>query len=473
MSDLYASRGPFMPLGHNTQPDNGHVLVLLQAIFLCLLILGIVIYKSNTIPTRIANEASQQLKPYPRLASVADVRGRTMVLQGTIHPFPGMDEVIGQLATIEGLRRLDDRLVRLDIAPPYVHLIRDKESIILSGTLNQEDFDSVISQIHTAFPYHTLRHRVQIEDKVGKPLWLEGLAKSLHALDSVEDLDVKGWRSRLQLNGKISGSGSQMLVRTMAASLIHQVEIENRIVEQASTDRPKLSLSANQDILELYATVPSLEMANQFQKTAEDVFGLAVGRIELAPNLVDDQALSSILSLLPELASIKDLRLMNDGSRYVIWGEVSSSSRLERISRRISELELGSAIDIRIDVHESNTPAMLTMLRYNKQITLSGNLPSSFARDRLLQSTREIFATRIVEYSLDIQQQVDYSAWIEVWPEVIQSIPLDVFGIAVNGSKIFLTGMPESEEQSQGIALRIGELLPDYQVYNWMRTSPP
>ena len=439
---------------------------------LCLLILGIVIYKSDTIPVRIANEASQQLKPYPRLASVADVRGRSLVLQGTIDPFPGMDEIIDQLATINGLRRLDDRLVRLSLDPPYVHLKRDEDSIILNGTLSQSDFDSVVSQIHAAFPYYAIRHRVQVENTIGKPLWLEGLAKSLHALDPVEDLEFRGWRKRLQLNGRIPDGNSRMLVRTMAASLVHQIEIENRIVEQASPDHPMLSLSANQDILELYATVPNWELATQLQKIAEDSYGLAVGKIELNPNLADDQVLSSMLSLLPELASVKDLRLMNDGDRYVVWGEVSSSSRLEKIARRISELELTNVIDSNIDVYKSST-AVLTMLRYNKQITLSGNLPSSFVRDRLLESTREIFATKVVEYSLNIQQQIDYSPWIEVWPEVVQSIPLDVFGIAVNDSRIFLTGMPESEEQSQDIALRIGELLPGYQVHNWMQVSPP
>ncbi len=473
MNDLYASRGPFMPLGGDVQTNTSHSLIVLPAILLCLLILGIVIYKSDTIPVRIANEASQQLKPYPRLASVADVRGRSLVLQGTIDPFPGMDEIIGQLATINGLRRLDDRLVRLSLDPPYVHLKRDEDSIILNGTLSQADFDSVVSQIHAAFPYYAIRHRVQVEDTVGKPLWLEGLAKGLHVLDSVEDLELRGWRKRLQLNGRISDGSSQMLVRTMAASIVHQIEIENRVVEQASPDHPMLSLSANQDILELYATVPNWELATQLQKIAEDSFGLAVGRIELNPNLADDQVLSSMLSLLPELASVKDLRLMNDGNRYVIWGEVSSSRRLEKITRHISELELTNVIDSNIDVYKSSTPAVLTMLRYNKQITLSGNLPSSFVRDRLLGSTREIFATKVVEYSLNIQQQTDYSSWIEVWPEVVQSIPLDVFGIAVNGSRIFLTGMPESEGQSQGIALRIGELLPDYQVHNWMRVSPP
>ncbi|MYB33773.1 MAG: hypothetical protein F4X92_01295 [Gammaproteobacteria bacterium] len=473
MNDLYASRGPFMPLGGDVQPNTSHSLILLPAILLCLLMLGIATFKSSTIPIRIANEASQQLRPYPRLASVADVRGRNLVLQGTIDPFPGMDEIIGQLTNIEGLRRLDDRLVRLSLAPPYVHLKRDEDSIILNGTLNPADFDSVVSQIHAAFPYYTIRHQVQVEDTVGKPLWLEGLAKSLHTLDSVEDLELRGWQNRLQLDGRIPNDNSQMLVRTMAASLVHQVEIENRIVEQTSPGHPMLSLSVSQDILELYAVVPNWELATQLQKTAEDTFGLAVGRIELNPNLAAGQALSSILSLLPELSSVKNLRLMNDGNRYVVWGEVSSSNRLEKIARRISELELANAIDNNIDVYKSNTPATLTMLRYNKQITLSGNLPSSFVRDHLLQSTREIFATRVVEYSLNIQQQIDYSVWIDVWPEVIQSIPLDIFGIAVNGSQIFLTGMPESEEQSQDIALRIGELLPDYQVYNWMRASPP
>jgi len=162
---------------------------------------------------------------------------------------------------------------------------------------------------------------------------------------------------------------------------------------------------------------------------------------------------------------------VGDGIRFVIWGEVSSSNRLEKIARRISELGLTSTVDSRIVVRNSNSPAILTMLRYNNQITLSGSLPSSFVRDQLLQSIHELFTSRSIEYALDIQQQIDYSAWIEVWPQVVQSIPLEVFGIAVNGSQIFLTGMPESEEQSQGIALRVGELLPDYRIHNWMSAS--
>ncbi|MCY4050576.1 MAG: hypothetical protein OXE41_06805 [Gammaproteobacteria bacterium] len=472
MNDLYASRGPFMPLAGRSRTNPNPVLNYLPVILFFLLILGIVIYKSNTIPDRIASEVSQQLKPYPRLASVADVRGRTLVLEGSIDPFPGMDEAISQLASISGLRRLDDRLIRLNLASPYLHLIQNEDSIILTGSLNQEDFDSVIEQIQAAFPYLTIRHWIQIEDTVGTPLWLEGLSKSLNTLHSVKDLELRGWRNRLQLNGNIPNKDSQTLVRSMAASLVHRVEVENRIVEQSSTNQAtKFSLRANQDGLELYATVKNREQATQIQNAAERVFGLVVGRIELNPNLENDPVLSSMLPLFPDLALVKDLRLMSDGNKYVVWGEVSSSNRLEKITQRIRELGMASDIKNKIHIHKSNTPAILTMLRYDKQITLSGKLPSSFVRNQLLESTREIFATKIIESSLDILQHVEYSTWIEIWPEVIKSIPLEVFGIAVDNSQVVLTGMPESEEQSQGIALRIGELLPDYQVRNWMRIS--
>ncbi len=472
MSDPYASRGPFMPIAGRPKPETGQTLHYLPAIFLLLLILSIVVFKSNSIPARISNEVSQQLKQYPRLASVADVRGRTLVLEGPIEPFPGMEEAISQLTTINGLRRLDDRLIRLNLAPPYLHLKQNEDSIILTGTLNQEDFDSVMAQIQAAFPYLTIRHWIQIEDTVGSPLWLEGLAKGLNSLDSVADLELRGWRNRLQVNGNIPNDGSLTLIRTMAASFIHRIEIENRIVEQLSTDQAtRLSLRANQDGLELYVTVKDRELATQIQNAAENVFGLVVGRIELNPNLENDSELLSILPLLPDLAFVKDLRLMSDGDKYVVWGEVSSSNRLDTIDRRIRELGLTSNIKNHIHIYTSNTPAVLTMLRYDKQITLSGKLPSSFVRNQLLQSTQDVFDTKIIEYSLDIEQQIDYSSWIEIWPEVIKSIPLEVFGIAVDSSQVVLTGMPESEEQSRSIALRIGELLPDYQVQNWMRIS--
>jgi len=470
MNDFYTSRGPFMPIASETRSNINPALTFLPAIFLSLLILGIVIYKSNVIPARIANEVSQELKSYPRLASLAHVKGRNLVLEGAIDPFPGMDDAIGRLARIDGLR-LDDRLVRLDPAPPYAEMKRNESSIILTGTLNQKDFDSVVSQIHTAFPYLTIQHWVQIEEAVGTPVWLEGLAKGLYALDPVKDLELIGGQNRLQLNGMVPDDSSQTLARVMAASLIHQVEIDNRIVEQTPPGHPELSLSANQDGLELYAAAKSRDMASQLKQTAEDVFGLVIGKIELNQNIESDQVLASVLSLLPELASVKNLRLMGDGIRFVIWGEVSSSNRLEKIARRISELGLTGTVDSRIVVRNSNSPAILTMLRYNNQITLSGSLPSSFVRDQLLQSIHELFTSRSIEYALDIQQQIDYSAWIEVWPQMVQSIPLEVFGIAVNGSQIFLTGMPESEEQSQGIALRVGELLPDYRIHNWMSAS--
>lgn len=469
--DSQGSRGPFLLTLGEGQFRSRQSPAYFCVFMLVALILGIIAYKAHDIPETIANEVHQHLKQAPRLASLAKVRGRDLVLEGEINPFPGMDKTISRLSSIYGLRRLHDRLVRVGLDPPHVELQRVDESILVTGTLNKQDADWVIAQIQGVFPNLFVHNLLQTKESVGSPAWLEGLTNSLGTLVSVADLELAGWRDRLQLNGTVPDNRSSTLVRTMAAYFVHPVEIDNRIVEQTAADYPVLSLTANQAGLELDAVLMSAAAAAHIQHATERVFGFVNSTIILDPAREHDEALTNVLSLLPDLAAVENLRLMSTGKGYALWGQVPDARQLKKIVRRIGELGLVHRISNNIGVRKNNSPARIILLRYHQQLTLSGRLPSLFVRKHLLDSTKEIFGVERALITLDIQPQVHYSSWIDVWPEIIRSIPLDVFGIAVNGSQIFLTGMPETEAQKTDIELQIGALLSDYQIHNWMTVT--
>lgn len=471
MTNAYGSRGPFAPLIRPQPSNTRQVPIYLPALILMAVMVGIVFDKSQTISNTIASQVNQELKRSPRLAALADIQGRDLILEGEISPFPGLNEALQNLSSIRGLRRLDDRLERVVLEAPHLELKRSDDSVIVIGRLNQQDFDSVIAEVNDAFPYLPVQDKVQIDDVIGSPLWIEGFANSLRILGAVDDLEVNGWRDRLQLNGSVSSNHQKRLGRSVAASLMHQVDIDNRIIEKTASDYPFFAISTNQYGLELTASVIDNDIASQIQQQAEAVFGPVIGNIDLDPKRQNQESLVVLLELLPELAVVKKLRLTSTGKRYVMWGEVATPNHLGKIIRHVDKLGLSQKLDNKIAVATSGRPAVLTMLRYHDHLAFSGLMPNASVRKQVTDAAKQAYGIDLVEDDIKTHEQVDYSTWMEVWPEVLESISLDVFGIAVDGSYVYLTGMAETVGQHIDIERRVAELLTDYEVHNWMIAS--
>lgn len=156
-----------------------------------------------------------------------------------------------------------------------------------------------------------------------------------------------------------------------------------------------------------------------------------------------------------------------------MWGEVESPYRLERIVRRIDDLGLALALDNNIEVSQGGTPATVSLFRYHDLVTISGRLPNAFHREQVLGAVRQTTGVRIVEEALDAQPDIVQSRWIDVWPEVLRAVPLDVFGISINGYEVLLTGVAATEDEGLGIQMRLADLLTDHEIRNWMTEPSP
>ncbi|MXZ80781.1 MAG: hypothetical protein F4Z15_05320 [Gammaproteobacteria bacterium] len=475
INDSTVSRGPFTRLPGQSDSGRSHSLATLAAVLLATLVVSAAVYQTRAIPDRLLAEARQKLEQAPRLSPLAVVEGRDLLLIGEIEPFPGMDEIIGNLSRIRGIRSTTDLLTRIRRPTPHLELKRNEDAVVAIGRLNGKDLASAMVQIRNAFPDRSITNRIGIDDNLGSPLWLDGLSDSLKVLEPVSNLEFKGWRGRIQLNGTVSDNRGRRLVHTMAASMMHRLEIDSRLVMETAADRPLLALTANWRGLEFSGTVAHAKAADRVRQAIEAVFGPAHSRIDIEFDSArqDEGNLAVLLSLLPELTAVRNLRLVSAGEGYVMWGEVESPYRLERIVRRIDDLGLALALDNNIEVSQGGTPATVSLFRYHDLVTISGRLPNAFHREQVLGAVRQTTGVRIVEEALDAQPDIVQSRWIDVWPEVLRAVPLDVFGISINGYEVLLTGVAATEDEGLGIQMRLADLLTDHEIRNWMTEPSP
>lgn len=475
INDSTVSSGPFTRLPGQIDSGRSHSLATLSAVLLVTLIVSAAVYQTRAIPDRLLAEVRQELEQAPRLSPLAVVEGRNLLLIGEIEPFPGMDETIGNLSRIRGLRSITDLLTRIKRPTPHLELKRSEDAVVVIGRLNGKDLESAMAQIRNAFPDRSITNRVDIDDNLGSPLWLDGLSDGLKVLDTVRDLEFKGWRGRIELNGTVSDGRSRRLVHTMAASMMHRLEIDSRLVTETAPDRPLLALTANWRGLELDVTVAHVATADRIRQAVEAVFGPTHSRIEIEFDSArqDEENLPALLSLLGELTAVRNLTLTSASEGYVMWGEVESPYRLESIARRIDELGLAPALDNNIEVSQDGTPATVSLFRYHGLITISGRLPNALVREQVLDAVRQTAGVRVIQEALDAQPDIVQSRWIDLWPEVLRAVPLDVFGISIDGYEVLLTGVAATEDEGLGIQMHLAGLLTGHEVRNWMTGPDP
>ncbi len=441
---------------------------------LTVLVFGFTTYYIQVIPKTIAADINRVLDKRPWIQEFVAVDGRHVYLRGEIEPDSGLEAEIAAIASVAGVKKV---ITVLDEIPrPSVHLKLQVlgDRVLVGGHLSGDLLEPIISYLESSFPDRPLQDSIKIDDRLGRPLWIEGFSHSLQQLALLDNFELNGWRDQIEITGIADSELLRLQVGYgVPASLNSQVKVTNRLKLKASDKFASISLVSDWRGSSISGVVPSIEIREKLLDAVLSAFGADQIESALVVNetLVGSDQLLLLSELLPSLGQARDLRLESTAEGFIVWGRVDDPLSLGRILQARNDLGLEGVVQSEIVVAEADNPASLTLFSDQQRVILNGTLPTNKSKQQLIADIKEILGVHNVVDLASIEPNIAHSDWLGKWSALLAGVPRSVIGITIDDESLLITGVVESASELTTIDQQLRILFPDTNRLNWITAT--
>ena len=444
------------------------------------LLTGLAVYYAERIHLDIKQDidALFELRPLdrPLIQKLINVNGRDVTLRGTAEAGLLSDYEIGQIRQIPGIRLFTNALEQ-DFKPsPEWRFEKDMDSISMSGKLAGSDFDVIYPLIQSLFADLALSDRVSIDDRLARPVWLDGLD---HALDSLADLPrfrLYGWDDAILIEGEASSERQLQATRfAIGVQLNQELTIELQLHVQSDESQPSLSMVSGWNGAVLSGVAANQETRNRIIRGFAAMLNASEFdeqnvqfHLDIEPSIQHNRLMLQTADLLPKLGRVHDLRVQTTATGLSIWGRVDESTELGQIVSAVEQSDLSAVIDNQISVDPAGRSPAVSIFRDRQRAVVTGRLPGESARRKLLSALQQSLGVKQIEDLISIEPNVAYSRWLDRWPSLLPVMPQSVFGLTMSGSGAFVSGEVINRASEEKITRAIAEIFLDGQQVNWL-----
>ena len=445
------------------------------------LLIGFSAHYSNKIRHSISEQVdlilSSQVRDNALVLPLIVINGRDLVLRGTAEPDLISEMEIERLAAIDGLRSFDNQLEVQPKPSAELRIELGTDQISLKGKLSGNDLDQVIAAIRSSFRGVPLRDRVVIDDRLGRPLWLDGLGHNLDTLQLLKGFSFYGWRDTILIDGVADTPQQIELIRyTLPAFLNTAVHTELQLYLEPLAGATRLSLLSGWNGAALSgdvaAAADAARLDNGFAKLQDIAQTATASNLNVNPILQQGYQLDALASLIPQFGKIHDLRLQSSGNDLVLWGRVDSSAQLGQVVAAVRQSGLADVIDNQVFVDPAKRGPELSIFRDRSRAVVTGRLPGERARKSLINAMRSALGVDQIEDLISIEPNVAYSPWLEKWSILFPIMPASVFGLTLSEKGVFVSGEVDNELDHNAIDRALASIFPDAQRVNWLTVKP-
>ncbi len=425
------------------------------------------------IPSEISDRIDGVFESRPWARPLVIVDGRNVVMRGTVEPGLDLNREMRGIRNLPGVRQVVNELDEQPLPSAEIHISLSVDKIDMRGKLSGNDLDIVVRSVQRAYPGIGLRDRIQIDDRLGRPLWLDGLEQALSTLTKLREYDLHGWRDALLVDGLADSHPLAQRVRYgFPASLDPAIRIDYQIRTPVEPGHPSLSLIAGWNGAAITARVADMHTGGQL----ESGFGLLVAdtgdqdinkRLKIDDTIKQSELLSNIANLIPALDQVHDLRLETSSDGLVIWGRVDTAQSLGRIILAIEQAGLSQSTDNQVFIDAADRAPEISLFRDSKQAIVSGRLPNHRSRENLLTALQQSLGVDQVEDFINIEPNIAFTPWLEQW-SILKQMPRTVFGLTVADDGVFVSGQVSSWAEQQSVTRALESVFPDMQFTNWL-----
>ena len=137
-------------------------------------------------------------------------RGRDVLLKGAA---PSDDARLSAIALTEevyGVRIVEDQTTLLELASPSFNLRHQGEKIVLSGAMpTQDDIDATMTAAARAFGSQNLINRMNIDQGVRQPDWLEGMNTLMPSIAKLREANIQINDETRSFGGLVEDAGTK------------------------------------------------------------------------------------------------------------------------------------------------------------------------------------------------------------------------------------------------------------------------
>ena len=431
-------------------------------------------YYIQHIPAEIESRALGALNQAPWLQPHLFVDGRNLALRGNIESVTDLEDQVVRLQQLPGVRTVRNEIEQ-EIKPSAVfQLSHSNGRVDLGGKLSGEDLDQVIRSVRNAFPAAGIRDRIQIDDRVGRPLWMGKLEQTLTILKPLESLGLYGWRDALLVDGVAeSATLAKRIEYSLPVSMRSGVELNYQVRTRPAENAASLFLISGWNGTALRARVES-EQAGQ--TLLKGLALLADPGVEdsISTNVIVDpdrqQVFSAedIATLMPALARVHDVRLDSSAEKLILWGRVDSSQLLGDIVSQIKNTGLDEIVDNRLVIDSAARQPEISLFRDSDRLIISGRLPNQRSRVELLEAMGEKLGIQNIEDFINIEPNIAFSPWLDHWSMLLPVMPPSAFGLTVSGNGVMVTGPVSSDAEKNDVLRALNAMFPDMQSEDWL-----
>ena len=443
------------------------------AIIIAALLIAFTSYYSQRIPGDLSNQVDEIFSPRPWARALAIVDGRDIILRGEIEPGLGLEREIKKIQRLTGIRGVSNQLEERPLPSAEIHLSQTANKIDLRGKLSGDDLDVVIKAVQRAHPGKGLRDRIQIDDRLGRPLWLDGLEQALGTLSNLQQYSLHAWRDAMLVDGISYSEQLALQVKyEIPAILAPEIRLSFQLRTPPKDNLASLSLIAGWNGSAMTATVSNKLTGQALER------GFALLAADADPKLVsknltidletsESDHFASLARLIGSLDRVHDLRLETSGDGFVVWGRVDSAIELGQIAEAIKRSNLATLMDNQIYIDTADRTPEISLFRDNTQAIVSGRLPNHRSREILISVLEQTLGVERVEDFINIEPNIAFSPWLEQWPKLRQ-MPRSVFGLTVADNAVFVSGQVASFAEQQAVVGTLSTMFPEMQLINWL-----
>jgi len=445
-----------------------------SVMLLSITIIGFTIYHIQAVPGSIGDDINGVLEKRPWVSDFVVVDGRHVYLRGEIEPDSGLENEIAAIAKVPGVKTVINVLDEIPKPSAHLKLLAEGDRILASGQLSGEFLEPVVASVASIFPDQQLQDQIKIDDRLGRPLWVNGFDQSLIQLASLENFELNGWRDQIEITGIAE---TDLLRRQVGygipASLNQQVRVVNRLKIRVPDSLPSITLVSDWRGSSVTAIVPSPATRENLLTAIGNAFGgeRIESNIEVDELLPESTHLQLLFKLLPSLGRVRDLRLESTAREFMVWGRVDDPQTLGRILQARDALGLEQIVRSEIAIARADNHASLTLFSDQKRAFLSGTLPSLSSRQKLTEDIKMLLGVHSIVDLVSIEPNIAHSDWLNKWPKLLAELPESVIGITIDDDSLLVTGVVDSDSQFTQIDRQLSILFPDTERFNWITTA--
>ncbi len=433
---------------------------------------------ANAVSERLEQAVLSQLGKRPWFKQYVALDGREVHLIGRIEPQSGVQREIDLILATPGVTGVVNHLEEVPRPAPQLHARHRDARLTLEGQLNGDHLEHVVAQFRQAFPDSRVTDRVKIDDRLGRPLWMDGLQQGLRHLAGLEYFSLIGWRDQMVLSGTVDDfEQARRIGYGFPVSLIEQVKVENRLRSKTPPGVADLTLTVDWSGVRIATTVAGQALAGALEAGIEQVFGADGLEQEIQIRVDPDSGLKSgvpiekLLALLPALAPLRDLHLQTGGTKIQLWGRADNPHQLGRLIDTIARLGLEQQVRNQVVVAPGQFAPVISLFASHKRATITGVLPNQYSRRNLIQAMRKQYHLEHIDEFVSVQPNIAFEHWIQDWPYLLSVLPTTAVGLSIDANAVLVSGLVRDQAAFEQLEQRLLALFPQRRLVNWTQIS--